>query len=267
MAHPQLQQVESCPSCDARLTGPFCHQCGESRPDPHDFSWKHAGHDAIHEFLHLDGKIVQTLWLLIRRPGFLTAEYWQGRRRIYIRPLRLYIVLAAIHLLAMSSSYYRVDFFLQNEGAAPLRRLISRIAEKSHTTPEAARERINEKLAKTYSVTQYCAVLGFAVVPWAIYRRRRPHYLQHAIFALHVYGFYFLLTSMVSQFLTAAQWQRSPLPLVTLAYLYFAVRRLYGEARWIAFGKAVVLRLGLFAAEFLALGIALAAALALLARG
>jgi Protein of unknown function (DUF3667) len=86
----------ACPSCGAALAEPFCHQCGETKSDSHDFTWKHTVHDAVHEFLHLDGKILTTLWLLIRRPGFLTAEYWAGRRRLYIRPLRLYIVLAAI---------------------------------------------------------------------------------------------------------------------------------------------------------------------------
>lgn len=267
MAHPHVQKVTACPSCGAELAGPFCHQCGEARPDPHDFSWKHALHDAVHEFVHLDGKILQTLWLLIRRPGMLTAEYWEGRRRLHIRPLRLYIVLAAVHLIAMSHSYYRVDFFLQTEGAGPLNRLVEKIAAKRNTTTEAAKELINEKIAKAYSVTQYSAVLGFAVVPWVLYRRRRPHYLQHLIFSMHVYGFYFLLTAAVSQVVPGQIWRRSPLPLVTAAYLYFAIRRLYGDGTWTAVWKAVVLRLGLFAAEFVAIGVALAAALAMLTGG
>lgn len=263
MAHPHVQEVVACPSCGTNLAGPFCHQCGETRPDPHDFSWKHAFHDAVHEFIHLDGKILQTLWLLVRRPGQLTAEYWEGRRRLHIRPLRLYILLAAIHLIAMSHSYYRVDFFLQSEGAGPLNRLIEKIAANHHTTPAEAKELINLKLAKAYSVTQYAAVLGFAVFPWALYRRRRPHYLQHLIFSMHAYAFYFLLTAAVSQVVPPQIWRKSPLPLVTALYLFFAIRRLYAEGTWTAIWKALALRLGLFAAEFVAIGVALAAALAM----
>jgi len=76
--HTRVEQIVACPSCGGALAGPFCHHCGETRPDPHDFTWKHTVHDAVHEFLHLDGKILTTLWLLIRRPGFLTLEYWEG---------------------------------------------------------------------------------------------------------------------------------------------------------------------------------------------
>lgn len=262
-AQPEVQQKLACPSCDATLAGRFCHECGEARPDHHDFTWKHTLHDVAHEFLHLDGKILSTLWLLIRRPGFLTAEYWAGRKVLHIRPLRLYIVLAAIHIIAMSATYYRLEFFMRSGNAGPLERLIARRAAAEHTTPEAVRAAVNQKLAKTYSVTQYFAVLGFALVPWAIYRKRRPYYLQHAIFAIHVYCFYFLLTSIVSQFLSGPQWQRSPMPLVTMAYLFFAIRRLYAEPWWTALWNALVLRLGLFAAEFVAIAIALPIAFAL----
>jgi hypothetical protein len=265
MAHAHVQPLTACPSCEASLAGPFCHQCGEARPDPHDFSWKHALHDVVHEFIHLDGKILQTLWFLIRRPGLLTAEYWDGRRRLHIRPLRLYIVIAAIHLVAITGSFYRMDLVLDSARSSFLNRKIAQAAERGHTTPEVVKAALDQKFAKGYSVAQYLAVLGFAVVPWALYRKRRPHYLQHVIFSIHVYGFYFLLTAAVSQVLTREQWIRSPMPLVTVTYLYFAIRRLYGERPWTALWKAVILRLGLAAAEALAMGIAAAAAIAYLA--
>lgn len=262
MAHTAVSETRACPSCGARLAGPYCHECGEARPDPHDFSWRHAAHDVLHEFLHLDGKIFQTLWLLIRRPGLLTAEYWDGRRRLHIRPLRLYIVLAAIHLLAMSSAYYNMAAMQQMASSAKLTPMLERLAQRQHTTLQVIQQRIDQTLARTYSVTQYLAVLAFAAVPWLLDRRRRPYYLQHVIFALHVYCFYFLLTALVSRVLTPAQWRASPLPLVTWAYLYFAVRRLYGADALASLGISFLLRVGLFAAEFLAIGLAMAIALA-----
>ena len=49
-------------------------------------------HEGVHEFAHLDGKIFQTLDLLLFKPGELTAEFFRGRRARYIPPLRLYLV-------------------------------------------------------------------------------------------------------------------------------------------------------------------------------
>jgi hypothetical protein len=216
----------------------------------------------LHEFLHLDGKIFRTLWLLIARAGFLTSEYWQGRRTSYIRPLRLYIFIAAIHAIAMSHSFYRVDLFKTQDRGRMLERVIEQRAKRTGLTVAAVEEQINQKLGKAYSIAQYFGVLGFALFPWMLYKRRRPYYIQHLIFALHVYCFYFVLTAAVSPFLTAAQWQRSPLPLVTLAYIVFALRRLYLESWWSAIWKAVALRFGLFLTEFAVLSIALTYAIA-----
>ena len=42
----------------------------------------------------MDGRFARTLFHLLFRPGFLTNEYFAGRRKRYIRPARLFLVLA-----------------------------------------------------------------------------------------------------------------------------------------------------------------------------
>ncbi len=253
----------ACRNCGHELAGAFCAACGEPRPSAREWSWRHFVHDAMHEFLHVDAKIVRTIGLLLFRPGFLTAEYWDGRRTSYIRPLRLYIVMAAIHLLAMSATVYRLDFFRASDSSGKFDKLLASIAAKHHTTPEAAAAALDGKFQKAYAITQYFAVLGYAVVPLWIYRRRRPHYVQHLIFSLNVYAAYFVFSSVMVQTLTPAQWRAGPSMLVLLVYLYFAVRRLYGEGVAISMGKALLLRAGQLAAEFLAIAFALASAILL----
>jgi hypothetical protein len=49
--------------------------------------------DAAGRYVALDGRLWRTLFALIARPGFLTLEYFAGRRRRYIRPARLFLVL------------------------------------------------------------------------------------------------------------------------------------------------------------------------------
>jgi hypothetical protein len=262
MSQDAVAPAAACRNCGAGLVGEYCQSCGEPRPNPHEYQWKHLVHDAIHEFIHLDGKIFRTLWLLIARAGFLTQEYWAGRRTAYIRPLRLYIVVAAVHLLLISHNFYRVELFKHVDSSGGLGKYLDTIAVRTNRTPAEVEQSANSHLAKAYSVMQYTAVLAFALVPWVVYRRQKPYYVQHFIFSLHVYCFYFLLTGALALLITREQWVGSRfLPLITLAYLLIALRRLYGESWFTSVWKAVVIRIGLFATEFAVLGFALAYAI------
>lgn len=236
----------ACRNCGTALAGEYCHACGEARPHEHEFQWRHFLHDATHEFLHLDGKIFRTLWLLISRPGFLTSEYWEGRRTPYIRPLRLYIVIAAIHLLIVSHGLYRIDFFRASDSGKSLDRLIEKMARQTHRSIAEVETSLNTNLAKAYSVGQYGAVLFYALFPWMTYRKRRHYYIAHLIFSLHVYCFYFLFTSLLSPFIRPDLWIRAPFWLVTVIYLAAAVRLLHGEGWGPTILKTVWLRVGLF---------------------
>jgi hypothetical protein len=44
----------------------------------------------------LDGRLWRTLYALVAKPGFLTQEYFRGRRKRYVRPARLYLVTSVI---------------------------------------------------------------------------------------------------------------------------------------------------------------------------
>ena len=247
----------ACRNCGTALAGDYCHSCGEARPHEHEFQWRHFLHDVVHEFLHLDGKIFRTLWLLIRRPGFLTQEYWDGRRTPYIRPLRLYIVIAAIHLLVVSSGLYRMDFFRASDSRGSINRVIDKIAKQTNRSAAEVEASMNANLAKAYSVGQYGAVLFFALFPWVTYRRTRPYYIAHLIFSLHIYCFYFLFTSFISPFVHPEMWIRAPFWIVTTIYIAVAVRLLYSESWRRTIAKALWLRAGLFAAEATVLGISM----------
>ncbi len=49
--------------------------------------------EAAGRYVSLDGRFWRTMAALVARPGFLTQEYLRGRRKRYIRPARLFLVL------------------------------------------------------------------------------------------------------------------------------------------------------------------------------
>ncbi|MBE0659014.1 MAG: DUF3667 domain-containing protein [Bryobacteraceae bacterium] len=235
------------------LSGSYCQGCGEARPDAHEWSWRHFLHHSVHEFTHVDSKIFQTFWLLFRRPGLLTTEYWSGRRTAYIRPLRLYIIAAAVHLLAVSSGFYAVDFIKIGKESPQLDSLVAMVAKSSGMDTAAAGDRLNLQFQRVYGAAQYVAVCFFALVPWLLYRKRHPYYIQHLIFALHVYAFWFLVSSVTGLIFAKRPWLSSPMALITTAYLFFAIRRIYGQRLRTTLWKCVLLRLGHMLAEALAI--------------
>jgi hypothetical protein len=87
-AHP----AHACRNCGAPISGHYCANCGQETritlPTFGTFMREAAG-----RYVAFDGRMWRTLWGLVARPGFLTLEYLHGRRRRYIRPARLFLVL------------------------------------------------------------------------------------------------------------------------------------------------------------------------------
>ncbi len=83
----------ACRNCGAAAPGRYCPACGQETalalPAAGAFLREAAG-----RYVALDGRLARTLFHLAFRPGFLTCEYFAGRRRRYIRPARLFLVLA-----------------------------------------------------------------------------------------------------------------------------------------------------------------------------
>jgi hypothetical protein len=84
-----------CANCGAPMQGEFCHECGQSihsvlKP------MHHMVEETVETVLHIDSRIVHTLPPLFLKPGFLTLEYFAGRRVRYIAPFRLMFVLCLL---------------------------------------------------------------------------------------------------------------------------------------------------------------------------
>ena len=78
-----------CLNCGAQLVGSHCHHCGQ---EAHLHRTVGAFlHDLMHGVLHLDGKIWRTLPMLVLRPGHLTREYIDGKRRSHVSPMALFL--------------------------------------------------------------------------------------------------------------------------------------------------------------------------------
>ncbi len=92
---PEPPRAAACGNCGAELLGPHCFRCGQ----PTQGLVRHFGSimgDFVDSVFNLDSRTLQTLGPLFFKPGFLTREYFAGRRVRYVTPVRMFVFLTLI---------------------------------------------------------------------------------------------------------------------------------------------------------------------------
>jgi hypothetical protein len=87
-----------CANCHVDLAGEYCAACGQ-RHEPHVHTLSHFAGEAFESISHADSRLWRTLGYLLTRPGFLTREFFAGRRVSYLPPFRLYLVISVMFFL------------------------------------------------------------------------------------------------------------------------------------------------------------------------
>ncbi|BBM00198.1 DUF3667 domain-containing protein [Microbulbifer sp. GL-2] len=93
-ADPKLR----CANCDTELMGPHCYACGQP-VEGMVRQFSNVIGDLLSTLLVLDSRIWRTLPSLLFKPGFLSSEYFAGRRARYVSPVRLFIFLCLTSFL------------------------------------------------------------------------------------------------------------------------------------------------------------------------
>ena len=100
MQHPPARLDLACRNCGEQAPLKFCPECGQETtlhpPTLGEFLHEFVGH-----YVALEGALWRTLRLLLARPGRLTREYLDGRRRKYVLPLRLYLTCSFLFFLVL----------------------------------------------------------------------------------------------------------------------------------------------------------------------
>ena len=92
--------AKPCANCGAPMYGPFCYACGQ----PEKGMIRHLASvmaDVADTIFNVDSRIFRSVPALYFRPGFLTNEYFAGRRTRYVTPFRLFFFLSVIAFFAI----------------------------------------------------------------------------------------------------------------------------------------------------------------------
>ncbi len=91
----------NCRNCGQSMQGSYCALCGQQEKEvlrPFIYFLQ----ELLRVLFELDGRAYKTTFRLMTRPGFLTREYFAGRRVSYTPPLRLFLIISIGFFLIVS---------------------------------------------------------------------------------------------------------------------------------------------------------------------
>src|SRR4249920_3115859 len=150
---PDSPPPPECANCGAPLSGRYCAACGQ-RHEPHIHSVAHFAAEGFESISHADSRLWRTLWYLLARPGFLTREFFAGRRMSYLPPFRLYLVISLLFFLVVGlpeGNAIRLDGDTGADRAAKMRAVASEQEQETGPASDAlklAAAALNEQARK-----------------------------------------------------------------------------------------------------------------------
>ncbi|MCF7920839.1 MAG: DUF3667 domain-containing protein [Candidatus Cloacimonetes bacterium] len=252
------KEIRHCPNCGEIVDNRFCPACGQENRE-FKANFKDMMREYISHVFNLDSRFYITLKYLITKPGFLTGEYFKGKRESYISPIRLYLIISMVYFLT-----FTVHNFYNNikKGVYLVETEMLSAAGDSLSTNDTLKTVSEEPAVSTMMIANQefqldqakisAAFLNnvprimFFLLPLAalilklLYSRLKYFYFEHLVFLLHTHSFFFL-TRIFNKILPF-----EPVLIIliigTTIYLFFAQKNYYQQST----GKTI-LKMCLFA--------------------
>ena len=176
-------------------------------------------------------------------PGALTLDFFAGRKRRYVHPLRLYLTASVVFFLVAKvflplgdthvtgvgvKASQEVGVFQCDVGDTFCEHVRDRFRERfgAKTRTQAA-DYMMERLVSLFPYAMFVLLPVFALLTRAVYWNRPYNYGEHLVFALHVHAFVFFVGALVAPFGMPILWT-----VPAAAYLSAAMTKVFGGRRW-----------------------------------
>src|SRR6267142_5890754 len=186
--HSSMRSTFVCPSCGAKTKGHFCGNCGEKEVGQSDYSSRHFIKELGTALTLLDSKAFRSLWLLIRKPGYLSSEFFRGRRVQYLKPLQLFVFLNVIYYFSLSlfvattfTTPLATQLHMNNYYPTHANRLVSEKLQKDQISYEELEAKYNKKTSILSKTLIFLLIPIFAVLFYALFFKKRKYFAEHVV--------------------------------------------------------------------------------------
>lgn len=187
----QITQA-ACATCKQPLHGKFCSHCGEKVLNKKDKSVFHFFGELFHMLTHADGKFLVSFKYLFTKPGHLTREYLDGRRKPYTAPLSLFFIANVIYFLFPAVDTLNTHYESQVGGQSYSRSIAHQVTakmEKRKWTESEMAQHYNAESAHISKMLLILVIFLFSVPVSIFFFNRKNYYFDHLIFATEFINF------------------------------------------------------------------------------
>jgi hypothetical protein len=267
-----MHQENICSNCNSELTDIYCSKCGQKNVGL--LTFRVIINDFLDNIFSIDSRLFVTLKYLIFKPGYLTTEYWAGKRKKYLPPFRLYLVLSVIYFLLtpmLRNGHYITskEIPLSQKGRAlihvneypdrvqglvwfeftPEEIQNSNLIKYFHTGILIAEKRDMTLEGIMYSnlPTAMFILMPFMAVIFLqiLYRKKKLLYSHHLITILHLHAFIFLMFTLSNIFIAFIPdyWSSFSLffNIIFIIYIYLLMKNVYINSWLKTLGKFILL--------------------------
>lgn len=181
-----------CLNCGTAVQGDYCHQCGQHVRDNTDRSIVKLLGDFLDTVFFFDNRFIISLWYLIRFPGRMTVEFLNGKRKKFVSPVALFLLVNVIYFFVNPLTDYSIS--LEDQYSQPYSSLV--------------KDWINGKLQnegldfRSYSVTyqnmsdtisKSVMIINVPIIAFFVYLmvlKKRRFYFDSLIFVFHFFSLF-----------------------------------------------------------------------------
>jgi len=251
------QTIFHCPSCGTETRGQFCGKCGEKEVTDEDYSVRRFLKEIGVAITLLESKVLRSVWLVASKPGYLSTEYFRGRRVQYMKPLQLFVFLNVVYYFSLTlftattfttplaTQLHMNDYY---PGYASAR--VNHKLQREHISYETLETRYNKKTSVLSKTLIFLLIPIFALLFYALFFKKRKYFVEHVVVATHFWSFNLILLGVIlplvsvllirlskamsvsAEYVTNDGVTSSTLQICLAVYLFAMLRRSYVAARW-----------------------------------
>lgn len=233
-------ETRTCKSCGTKFSGNYCNNCGEKVINQSDRTLKYFFGEFINAITFADNKLWRTLRVILKKPGFLSNEFVEGRRKPYMKPVSIFFLANLIYFLFPLINTFTTPLDIQRNSFSYSPTVIewvdATVAERNISYAEY-RSVYNTKTTELSKLLLVVFAYMLAILFWPIHLgSRRKYFADHITISLEVMTFILLVVIQLfgligliisqfgfNQFLT--NFYATSFALVGLSYFFYNMER------------------------------------------